>query len=556
MSQERDPNRWEISRREALRLGIGLAATGMLAKVAYADLPVRTKVVKTTNGSVQGLVQNGVQIFKGIRYGAEPVGGLRFMPPQKPAPWKDIADATEFGAPAIQMMRGVMASPVTDFERQLSTSILPIPQETKIGNEDCLFLNVWTRGLGDGKKRPVMVWLHGGGFMAGSGAWPIYDGTNLARKGDAVVVTVNHRLNVFGHLYLGGLAGDAYAKSGNAGMLDLVAALEWVRDNIEAFGGDPGNVTIMGESGGGAKVCVLLAMPDGKGLFHKAIIQSGPWLRGRPKDAATRLAKGVLDELQVSAGDVKTLQAIPAHAIVSAAFASTAKTEGLGMYGFANLSPVVDGAVLPADPFTPAAPAVSANIPIVIGWNKDEMTLFNAAEPWFGKLTEAEMMERAKQIAGAKSEGLIAAYRKLHPNYTPTYIFNLVMSYTVVFADSLTLAERKAAQKAAPVYIYYLVWEAPVANKQFKTPHLLDVPFMFDNVEKARVLVGPGPQPQALAKQMSDAWLAFARTGNPDAKSIPHWPAYTAEQRSTMVFDVKSHVIEDPNAEVRKILQS
>ncbi len=555
MSQERELNRCDISRREALRLGMGLAATGMLAKVAYADIPVPTKVVKTTNGAVQGLVQNGVQVFKGIRYGTEPVGGLRFMPPQKPAPWKDIADATEFGAPAMQMMSGWLASPETDFQRQLS-SILPIPQETKIGNEDCLFLNVWTPGLGDGKKRPVMVWLHGGGFVAGSGAWPIYDGTNLARQGDAVVVTVNHRLNVFGHLYLGGLAGDGYAKSGNVGILDLVAALEWVRDNIEAFGGDPGNVTIMGESGGAAKVCVLLAMPDAKGLFHKAIIQSGPALRARPKDAATRLAKGVLDELQVSAGDVKTLQGIPAHAIVSAAFASTAKTEGPGMYSYANLSPVVDSVVLPADPFVPAAPAVSANVPIVIGWNKDEMTLFNAAEPWFGKLTEAEMRERAKQIAGAKSEGLIVAYRKLHPDYTPTYVYNLLISGSGFFADSVTLAERKAAQKAAPVHMYYLVWETPVSNKQFKTPHLLDVPFMFDNVEKARVLVGPGPEPQALAKQMSDAWLAFARAGKPDAKSIPHWPPYTAERRSTMVFDVRSRVIEDPNAEVRKILQS
>lgn len=544
-----------ISRREALRLGIGLAATGMLSNVAFADIPVPTKVVKTTNGAVQGLVQGGVQVFKGIRYGAEPVGALRFMPPQKPAPWKEIADATDFGAPAIQMFTGVFASPVTDFQRQLS-SVLPIPQETKIGNEDCLSLNVWTQGLGDGRKRPVMVWLHGGGFVAGSGAWPVYDGTNLARKGDAVVVTVNHRLNVFGHLYLGGLAGDAYAKSGNVGMLDVVAALEWVGDNIEAFGGDPGNVTIMGESGGGAKVCVLLAMPDAKGLFHKAIIQSGAALGARPKDAATRLAKGILGELQVNAGDVRALQAIPAHAIVSAAFASTAKTEGPGIYGFINLSPVVDGVVLPTDPFISAAPAISANVPLVIGWNKDEMTLFNTGEPWFGKLTETELMERAKQIAGAKSERLIAAYRKLHPDYTPTYIYNLLLSDTAHSSDSITLAERKAAQKGAPVYVYNLVWETPVANKQFKTPHFLDVPFMFNNVEKARVLVGPGPQPEALAKQMSDAWLAFARTGNPDAKGIPHWPPYTTEQRSTMTFDVKSRVIEDPNAEIRKILQS
>lgn len=555
MSQEIEQNPVAISRREALRLGIGLAATGMLARVAFADIPVPTKVVKTTNGAIQGLVQGGVQIFKGIRYGAVPVGALRFMPPQKPEPWKEIADATEFGAPAIQMMSGVLASPVTDFQRQLS-GVLPIPQEAKIGNEDCLFLNVWTPGLGDGKKRPVMVWLHGGGFAAGSGAWLVYDGTNLARRGDAVVVTVNHRLNVFGHLYLGGFAGDAYAKSGNVGMLDVVAALEWVRDNIEHFGGDPGNVTIMGESGGGAKVCVLLAMPDAKGLFHKAIIQSGAALGARPKVAATRLAKGILDELQVNTGDIRALQAIPAHAIVSAAFASTAKTEGAGTYGFVNLSPVVDGVVLPADPFIPSAPAISANVPILIGWNKDEMTLFNAAEPWFGKLTEAETMDRAKQMASAKSESLIAAYRKLHPDYTPTYTYNLLMTDTAFFADSITLAERKAAQKAASVYMYNLVWETPVANNQFKTPHFLDVPFMFDNVEKARVLVGPGPQPEALAKQMSDAWLAFARTGKPDAKSIPHWPPYTTEQRSTMTFDVKSRVIEDPNAEIRKILQS
>ena len=554
MSQEIEQNQGAISRREALRLGIGLAATGMLARVAFADIPVPTKVVKTTNGAIQGLAQGGVQIFKGIRYGAEPVGALRFMPPQKPEPWKEIADATEFGAPAIQMFTGVFASPVTDFQRQLS-SVLPIPQETKIGNEDCLFLNVWTQGLGDGRRRPVMVWLHGGGFVAGSGAWPVYDGAHLASKGDAVVVTVNHRLNVFGHLYLGGLAGDAYAKSGNVGMLDVVAALEWVRDNIEAFGGDPGNVTIMGESGGGAKVCVLLAMPEAKGLFHKAIIQSGAALRARSKDAETRLAKGILDELQITAEDVRSLHRIPAHAIVSAAFASTAKTEGAGNYGFINLSPVVDGVVLPVDPFIPSAPAISKSIPIVIGWNKDEMTLFNAAEPWFGKLTEPELMERAKQMAGAKSESLIAAYRNLHPDYTPTYNYNLLMTDTAFFADSITLAERKAAQKAAPVYMYNLVWETPVANNQFKTPHFLDVPFIFDNVEKARVLVGPGPQPEALARQMSDAWLAFARTGNPDAKSIPHWPPYTVEQRSTMAFDVKSRVIEDPNAEIRKILQ-
>ena len=542
----------QLGRRDLLRLGIGLASAGVLG--ADVPIPVVTKVVKTTNGDVQGLVKDGVQVLKGIRYGAAPVGRLRFMPPQRPKPWKGVADATEFGAPAIQMAPPISASPATDFGRQLAT-IYTTPAEIKIQNEDCLFLNVWTPGLGGGTRRPVMVWLHGGGFAYGSGAWPIYDGANLAKKGDVVVVTVNHRLNVFGYLYLGQLGNDAYAKSGNAGMLDLVAALEWVRDNIEAFGGDPGNVTIMGESGGGAKVSTLLAMPGAKGLFHRAVIQSGPGLRGVPTDAATRTAKGLLDELQVSAADTIALQSIPAEDILAAAFAAAAKAGGGPMGGMMRLAPVVDGVVLPSDPFTPAAPAISASVPILIGSNKDEMTLFTAAEPWFATLTDTQLMERAK-LAGPKGEALVAAFRKLYPDYSPTYLLNQVMTATSMFAGSVTLAERKAAQKAAPVYMYYLIWETPVANNLFKSPHTLDIPLMFDNVDKARVLVGPGPQPEALARQMSDAWLAFARAGNPNAASIPEWPPYTAERRATMLFDVKSRVADDPNAEIRKILQS
>jgi para-nitrobenzyl esterase len=546
-----------LYRRELLRLGAGLGTCGMLTKLIGADapVPVPTKVTKTTYGAVQGLVQNGIQVFKGIRYAAPPIGPLRFLPPEKPKPWKDVADATEFGAPAMQMAPPTSTSPASDFGRQLA-SIYTTPAEIKIENENCLFLNVWTQGLGDAKKRPVMVWLHGGGFAYGSGAWPIYDGANLARKGDVVVVTVNHRLNLFGYLYLGQLAGDQYAKSGNAGMLDLVAALEWVRDNIEAFGGDPSNVTILGESGGGAKVSTLLAMPDAKGLFHRAIIQSGPGLRGAPKEAATHAAKGILDELQVSPSDMKALQGIPAETIIAAAIAAGAKSGVSGMGAMLRLAPVVDGVVLPSDPFTPAAPAISANVPILIGSNKDEMTLFTAAEPWFGKLTDAELEQRAKQMAGAKAGPLLAAFRKLHPDYSPTYLMNQVMTASTMFAGSVTLAERKAAQKAAPVYMYYLVWDTPVGNGLFKSPHTLDIPFMFDNVDKARVLVGPGPQPEALAKQMSDAWLAFARTGSPNTKSLPDWPAYTSEKRATMLFDVTSRVVEDPNAEVRKILQS
>jgi para-nitrobenzyl esterase len=362
MEQHNRLNQPGFHRRELLRLGAALGTCGMLTKLIGADtpIPVPTKVTKTTYGAVQGLVQNGMQVFKGIRYAAPPIGPLRFLPPEKPKPWKDVADATEFGAPAMQMAPPTSTSPANDFARQLA-SIYTTPAEIKIENENCLFLNLWTPALGDAKKRPVLVWLHGGGFAYGSGAWPIYDGANLARKGDAVVVTVNHRLNLFGYLYLGELAGEAYAKSGNAGMLDLVAALEWVRDNIDAFGGDPGNVTIMGESGGGAKVSTLLAMSDAKGLFHHAIIQSGPGLRGAPKEAATKTAKGILDELGVSPSDIKKLQGIPAENIIAAALAAGAKSGVSGMGAMLRLAPVVDGVVLPSDPFTPSAPVISTS---------------------------------------------------------------------------------------------------------------------------------------------------------------------------------------------------
>jgi para-nitrobenzyl esterase len=297
-------------------------------------------------------------------------------------------------------------------------------------------------------------------------------------------------------------------------------------------------------------------MPDAKGLFHRAIIQSGPGLRGAPKEAATKAAKGILDELGVNPSEMKALQGVPAENIIAAAMAAGGKSGVSGMGAMLRLAPVVDGVVLPSDPFTPAAPPISANVPILIGSNKDEMTLFTAAEPWFGKLTGAELEQRAKQMAGAKAEPLLAAFRTLHPDYSPTYLMTQVMTASTMFAGSVTLAERKAAQKAAPVYMYYLVWDTPVANGLFKSPHTLDIPFMFDNVDKARVLVGPGPQPEALARQMTDAWLAFARSGSPNTKSLPDWPAYTSEKRATMLFDVTSRVVEDPNAEVRKILQS
>jgi para-nitrobenzyl esterase len=440
--------------------------------------------------------------------------------------------------------------------KQIAT-IFTTSTEMKIASEDCLFLNLWTPGTTG--KRPVMVWLHGGGFAYGSGSWPVYDGHNLAKKGDVVVVTVNHRLNVFGYLYLGELAGGpgkAYESSGNAGMLDLVAALEWVRDNAARFGGDPGNVTIFGESGGGAKVSTLMAMPAAKGLFHKAIVESGPGLRSVPKDGATVLAKAVLDELGVAATDTRALAAVPTEKVLAAAFAANEKIGAAALGPNQRLAPVVDGAALARHPFDPDAPALSSSIPLLIGWTKDEMTLFNASEPWWGKLTEDELVTSVNELAGGPDRGaaLLAALRNARPGYSPTYLRSSAITASRMFFGSVQLAERKAAQNAAPVWVYELVWETPIANGVLKSPHTLEIPFVFANAEKAAVLVGTGEAPKALERQMSDAWLAFARTGDPNTEELPEWPRYDAKRRATMVFDVTSRVVDDPDRAIREAL--
>jgi para-nitrobenzyl esterase len=536
--------------RRGLLLGAAGLAGGLVWTPALAQ--ARTPVVRTSFGPVRGLVQEGVNVFKGVRYAAPPIGPLRFKPPEPPKPWTEPVDATAFGAPAVQMYSRPSGEAQSELGKSLA-EVFPTARETREGREDCLFLNVWSRGLGDGKKRPVMVWFHGGGYAYGSGGWPMYEGLGLARKGDVVVVTVNHRLNAFGYAYLAEAMGEAYAKSGNAGLLDLVAVLQWVRDNAEAFGGDPQNVTIFGESGGGAKVSTLMATPAAKGLFHKAIVQSGPGLRGVPKEIAARNAELLLAELGIARGDTAALQAAPAEAIIKAAYAVQARAVAQPGARF-GLSPVVDGDVLPRDPFTPDAPPQSADIPLMIGTNKDEMTLFMASEPWFGRLTEAELVERVRAQAGPKADAVLAALRKVHPDYSPTYLFTAFATAMGMLAGSITLAERKATQMAAPVWMYRLDWETPVGAGVFKSPHTLEIPLVFDRVEANRAFVGPGPEPQVMADRMSAAWLAFARSGDPSTPALPAWPPYEAGRRSTMIFDLKSRVENDPNPALRQAL--
>jgi len=549
-------NRLELTRRKALKLGVGFAAAGLFTKVSFADTPA-TSVVKTSNGPVQGMVESGVATFRGLRYAAPPLGPLRFMPPQKPKPWKEVADAGRLGAASMQLRSGGSAVSYPGNVGQALGQVFTPPDDLARQNEDCMFLNVWTPQLGGAKQRPVMVWFHGGGFNYGSGSWPAYDGHNLAGRHDVVVVTVNHRLNVFGYLYLGELAGEAYATSGNAGQLDLIAVLEWVRDNIAEFGGDPGNVTIFGQSGGGGKVSALLAMPGAKGLFHRAIIESGPGIRGVPKEIATGVAKAVLSELQIAPGDMNALQAVPAEALAKAAAAMQAKLGGRGGLGGLRFAPVVDGAALPNHPFDPAAPAISASVPIMVGCTKDEQTLYNVGQPWWNKLTDAELAEKAKTIpgVGAKAEALIAAFRKLRPGDSPSYLYTDIATSTFAFANSIRLAERKAALKAAPAYFYIFQWGAPVDDGILRAPHTIEIPFAFDNVEKGPLLLGNAPQMHDLAKVVSRTWVAFARTGNPNHSGLPQWPAYDAEKRATMTFNTPCKVVNDLEGEVRKILE-
>ena len=520
-------------------------------------VPVVTPVIETAGGKVQGLVRGGISTFLGVRYGAPPIGPLRWRPPQKPKPWTTVADCSHYGAPAMQMASGTIASPVSDFGMQMD-QVFTTPSDLKIQNEDCLFLNIWTPAC-DARRRPVMVWIHGGGFAFGSSSQPIYDCEGLASHGDVVAVSMNHRLNAFGYLHLGDLMGPDYAESGNVGMLDLVACLEWVRDNIAAFGGDPANVTIMGQSGGGAKVSILMAMPAAKGLFHKASIQSGPGLKVGRKETATAGARKVLAELGLAPGDIKALQAVPAQTLLAAVDAVNARMGpgfGMGPPPGIPLDPIVDGVTLTRDPFDPDAPAVSADVPLLIGFVKDEMTLFVAAEPWFGRMTEADLAKMTAPF-GAKGKALIDAWRVIEPRYSPTYLLTAAISSNFAMAGSVRLAERKAAQAAAggaPVYMWNLTWETPVSQGVFKTPHTMEIPFMLYSFDQARAFVGPGAQPKRMADQMCGAWVAFARTGRPEGPLSPHWPPYDASRRATMVFNLESRVVDDPNSAVRKIV--
>lgn len=514
------------SRREFLKQGSVLAALAAAPRV-WAQSSVEAV---TAFGRVRGVDVGGIKTFKGIPYGASTAGRNRFMPPVDPAPWTGVRDALEYGASAPQREPGTQAAP-----GRLAVAAAGLPPE----GEDCLVLNVWTPAL-DG-KRPVLVWCHGGGFATGSGSSPLTDGTNLARRGDVVVVSLNHRLNVLGFTYLGEL-GPELNRSGGVGMLDIVHALKWVNANIERFGGDPANVTVFGQSGGGRKVATLLAMPSAKGLFHRAIIESGATIKLVERQQAERVARELITKLGVPQRPrITDLQTVPLEQVMRAYFATVRSMNVDQMtMGF---SPTVDGAAIPAHPFHPTASAVSADVPLIVGCTRTELTS-SAQEAEFS-LDEAGMRERVSTLLGAAAPGIIDVYRKTNPTATPSELWFLIASDHRYGAPVMKIAERRAALGKGPVYLYYFRWETPLDGGRLKSPHTVEIPFVFHNLEASRMTAGV-PGAGALADKVSDAWLAFARTGNPSTPSLPPWPKLDAARRATMVFDHESFVADDP----------
>jgi para-nitrobenzyl esterase len=491
------------------------------------------QTVTTTHGQVRGAVDQGVHVFRGVPYGASTAGRRRFLPPLPAEPWTGVRDATEWGHLAPQ------AGAVADVSLADINTIGELPR-VALG-EDCLVLNVWTPGLGDGVKRPVLFWLHGRGFAAGGGSEGWYNGAALAKRGDAVVITINHRLNVFGYLHLADLGGAEFAGSGVAGMLDAVLALEWVRDNVAAFGGDPGNVTIFGESGGGAKVSTLLALPQAAGLFHRAIVQSGPGLRGVDRDAANQFAEQLLDRLGVKANELRRLQDMPHEELTDAI---TRMGAGGGPGAAMRLSPVVDGTVYPRHPFDPDCAPTAVNVPVMVGSNLDEAALFSAGDPRRRRLTEEELLERTSKLLGDRRDAILAAYRKSRPEATPWDLW-LAASSERTHRASIALAERKAAAGGAPVYMYLFTYQSNFKGGLLKASHAMEIPFVFDHPDVSP-MTGDAPDRAELAATMSNAWIAFARDGDPNGDGLPRWPAYDAQRRATMLFDVPSHVENDP----------
>ncbi len=528
--------------RRVLLKQTSLVTGALFSRRIFGAQPAGMSIVpqaQTKYGAVLGSVHNGVFAFKGIPYGAD-TSQRRFMAPAPPAPWTGVRETTVFGPRAPQPGSHGSLSPRRGYH---------LPPEQGPISEDCLHLNVWTPGLRDGRKRPVMVYIHGGAYSSGSANNELYDGMNLCHRGDVVFVTLNHRLNLFGFLYLAELA-SGFEDSGNAGMLDLVLALEWVRDNIEEFGGDPKRVLIFGQSGGGAKCATLMAMPSAKGLFHRVITMSGQQITASRRESATARTQAVLKELNLPESNIADLRTTPMDQLIKASHAA-------GYFG-----PVKDGRNLVRDPFDPDAPPLSAHIPMILGNTHDETRgLIGGGDPTTFNLTwetlPAKLSVISQFLGDKKPEEVVRQYRAMYPAYSASDVFFAATTAFRSWRGQIIEAERRAAQpEAAPhTWVYELDWRTPVDGGKWGAPHTLDIPLALDNVAVADGMSGDGPEAVQLAELMSDTWIAFARTGNPNHKGLAEWRPYDLTKRSTMSFAAHSRLVNDPRGNERRLIE-
>ncbi len=521
----------QLSRRILLASGGAL----LLPLPAFAKT---SPTVDTAYGKVRGVNQNGVHIFKAIPYGDTTTGANRFMAPQPPKPWTGVKDCLAYG-PQTPQGNG---EPVVRAPSKYTQLYAGRPEEQ---SEDCLILNVWTPAL-DNKKRPVFFWIHGGGFSTGSGSSPWYDGTNVARKQDVVVVTINHRLNVFGYCHLGAFS-PKFADSSNNGTLDCIAALKWVKANIERFGGDPNRVMVHGQSGGGRKTTMILTTTPAQGLYQRAVVQSGSQLRVDTPETGEAKARRLLDALNIAPSDVDKLQQVPLKDIQ--------KVQGKAAGAGAQWMPVAGSPSLPAQPFDGAAPTMSRGLPVMIGTCRTEQSGFLGVDPAMDTLTDDQLKGRLDRLQPGEGEDLYAMYRRLYPKSGNAEVLYMAATDRSYFLDSTIQAALRADAGGGPTFMYNFYRETPVDDGRYFAPHAEEIPFVFDSLKNGAVIAGPvTPESQGLADQVSALWANFARNGVPSAPGIQEWTPYNSKSRPTMIINDTSKMDNDPRSEQRKTM--